>query len=66
MRFRFMVPGTLTQTHIIMETQKKMSLSLEFSHEFELSTQTQNSPKTSHLTQNSDSNSNPILRLKTH
>jgi hypothetical protein len=34
---------------------KKMSLSFEFSHEFELNTQTQNSPKMSYSTQWLDS-----------
>ena len=42
-----------------MGTEKKLSLIFELSHEFELNTQTQNSPKMSHSTQNSNS----ILKL---
>jgi hypothetical protein len=42
-----------------MGTEKKLSLIFELSHEFELNTQAQNSPKMSHLTQNSNS----ILKL---
>ena len=38
-----------------MGTEKKLSLSFELSHEFELNTKTQNSPIMSYSTKNSDS-----------
>jgi len=44
---------TLNNIHGI--SKNKLSLSFEFSHEFELNTQTQNSPKMSYSTQWLDS-----------